>query len=333
MMLGYDFCKSDAYHFGLYIKFVIPTGTKIDQCFLQNVLTPVIGNGRHFELGVGFSAHTNFLVCDSSSFGIFADGYIDGMFGACQTRTYDLPGMPMSRYALAFNVENDGEGDYTVNSNTIAAIGDVNLNQGNVTATRGEFMLDLIWSCCNWELGIGYALAAQSREQMACPPCGGTASVNGQYGFVGQAYQNSFGVGTILPASGTANPTVDNGVVSTFAAAGVPNTSFSVPVNFYNLGNTNNVAEMDDDANAAYTYGTPTEADGSNLAEVGVFTSNCSGLMGRQVLNRVFGHIDYVWRDCSWQPELGILGSIGFAPTSSVTAAYWDVGARCGFAF
>lgn len=338
IMLGYDFCKSDAYHLGLYLKFVIPTGTKINACFLENVLSPVIGNGRHFEFGVGASAHANFMVCDTSAWAIMADGYITRMFGTNQTRTFDLPGQPMSRYALAYPVTMDANNTYSVDSSTIAAIGDVNLYNGNVAANRGELIVDLIYSNCNWEIGGGYALAAQSSEQMSCGSCSTTNNLNNGsftspvvtgYGIVGQTLQNMIGVGTILPAAATT--TYVDGFVTT--ALGTGTGPFTVPVQFFNLGATNQVSEIADGESAAYTYGTPVSADAQTLADVGEFTGNCSGLMGRQVLNRIFGHVDYIWRDCSWQPEIGVVGSIGFSPCNSLTAAYWDVGGRVGFAF
>lgn len=335
IMLGYDFCKSDAYHLGLYLKFVIPTGTKIDSCFLENVLTPVIGNGRHFEFGIGASAHANFMVCDTSAWAIMADGYITRMFGANQTRTFDLPGQPMSRYALAFPVTMDSTNSYSVDSSTMVAIGDVNLYSGNVTANRGELVVDLIYSNCNWEVGGGYALAAESAQQMSCDSCSTSNNLNNGsftspvvtgYGIVGQTLQNTVGVGTILPA----NTDYSNGYVSVALTGTSP---FQVPVQFFNLGATNQVAEIADGDSAGYSYGTPGVADAQNLVNVGDFSGNCSGLMGRQVLNRIFGHIDYIWRDCAWQPEIGVVGSIGFSPCNSLTAAYWDVGGRVGFAF
>lgn len=317
IMLGYDFCKSDAWHLGAYLKFVIPTGTKIDQCFLQYVLTPVIGNGRHFELGIGASGHATVYSCDTSSFGIYGDGYIDYMFGACQTRTFDLPNQPMSRYALAYSLNNE-DGDLSQDG-TIQAIGDVNTYQGNVTATRGEFMLDCIWACRNFELGLGYAFAGQTKESISCSSCN-TSDATSSYALVGNVLQNTVGAGPVTGAT-TA--------VGTLALTGATTVATT---NFINLGPSGQVAAIENGENAAYSYGEAADLEDAviDLAQV---SGNCSGLMSGQVLNRLFGHIDYVWRDCAWQPEIGILGSIGFVPSSQVTANYWDLGARIGFAF
>ncbi len=323
IMIGYDFCKSDATHLGVYLKFVIPTGTKIDQCLLKYVLTPVIGNGHHFEFGVGLSGHANLWVCDTSSFGVYGDGYIDRMFGTCQTRTFDLKGQPMSRYALLYPLTGDQATGYA-NSNTMVAAGDINLYQGDVTATRGELMLDFIWACKNWEVGLGYAFSGQTAESMSCNSCV-ASSESSAYALVGNALQQTIGVGPV---------STDSWETATFDVSGYDNATTFPKSNFFYLGSTDSAAQVASGENAAYSYG-----DSAVLDDAAILLSNnnlqgnCSGLMSGQVLNRIFGHIDYVWRDCAWQPEIGIVGSYGFVPQGKPTANYWDLGARIGFAF
>lgn len=331
IMIGYDFCKSDASHLGAYLKFVIPTGTQINPCLLQYVLNPVIGNGRHFEFGIGLSGHANLWVCDNSSFGVYGDGYIDYMYGACQTRTFDLPNQPMSRYALAYPLQGDANNEYSI-GNTMQAIGDVNLYQGNVNATRGEFMLDFIWACHNWEVGLGYAFTGQTAEKMNCNSCISSPSTNA-YALVGEALQQSFGVGPISPANATdANGTINIAAYNnTMPPAGG---SLYPQADFFYLGSTDQAAKVSQGENAAYVYGADTALqDAAFSLSANDQAGNCSGLMNAQVLNKIFGHIDYVWRDCAWQPEIGIVGSVGFVPSGKPTANYWDLGARIGFAF
>jgi len=322
VMLGYDFCKSDASHLGAYLKFVIPTGTKIDQCLIQYVLNPVIGNGRHFEFGVGLTGHANLWVCDTSSLGIYGDGYIDYMFGACQTRTFDLAGQPMSRYSLVYPLTGDQASGYSLVPNTMNAVGDINLYQGNVTATRGEFMLDLIWACRSWEVGLGYAFSGQTAEKINCNSCSTTSDATA-YALVGNTLQQTFGVGRTSTLNLT-DATFSNGAYTN------PNLPAS---NFFYIGPTGMASAVDAGQNSAYSYGNPDVLLDEAAFLVSNLQGNCSGLMSGQVLNRIFGHIDYVWRDCAWQPEVGIVGSIGFVPSGKPTANYWDLGARMGFAF
>jgi hypothetical protein len=92
-------------------------------------------------------------------------------------------------------------------------------------------------------------------------------------------------------------------------------------------------SSVDAGTNAAYSYGNSDIVLSEAAFQLPALDGNCSGLMSCQVLNRIFGHIDYVWSDCAWQPEVGIVGSIGFVPAGKPTANYWDLGARVGFAF
>lgn len=316
LWLGYDFCKSDANHLGAYLKFVIPTGTQVDECFVQNVFNNFIGNGRHFEFGIGLSAHTNFWVCDESSFGLYGDAYITHVFGATQTRTFDLPGLPMSRYALVYNVTG-AEG--ALAAGKIQALGDVNVIDTTVTAAaHGEVVLDLIWACKNFEAGIGYSYKGQSAEKGDCSPCSSEGSA-ANYAYVGKAPQQYFGVGVSSATESSA--AVQNTTVNATAATTTAPFWLDTPT-----GLVSSVAQGE---NPAMVYG-ENAAIADALIQLPNTEGNCSGFMPAQNLNLIFGHLDYVWRDCAWQPEVGILGSIGFGKH---TAAYWDIGGRIGFAF
>jgi hypothetical protein len=318
IMIGYDFCKSDANHLGMYLKFVIPTGTKIDQSLLQYVLNPIIGNGRHFELGLGISAHMNVWACDSYSFGIFSDGYIDYMFGTSQTRTFDLKNQPMSRYTLVYELEGNQFDGYSVGNN-MSAVGDINIYEGNVSGYRGEFLIDCIWKFQNWELGLGYEFVGQSKEkiQYNIIPKGEKS-----YSYVGNILQNSFGV----------NVTDKNLTSAKIDFKAYDQTTKYPTVNFFNLGNIGEVATINSNQNSIYSYGEGADIASANFLLPDV-KNNCSGLMSGQILNKLFCHIDYVWADYKWQPAIGILGSIGFVPSGYPTPNYWDLGMRIGLAF
>lgn len=316
LWLGYDFCKSDANHVGAYLKFVIPTGTQVNECFVQQVFNNFIGNGRHFEFGIGLSAHTNFWVCDESSFGIYGDAYITHVFGATQTRTFDLPGLPMSRYALVYNVTG-AEG--ALATGKIQALGDVNVVDTTVTAAaHGEIVVDLIWACKNFEAGIGYSYKGQSAEKGDCSPCSSDVAP-GNFAYVGNAPQRYFGVGV---SSATESAALVQNTIPTATAA-------TTTSPFWLDEKTGFVSSVSKGQNPAMVYG-ENAAIADALIQLPNTEDNSSGFMPAQNLNLIFGHLDYVWRDCAWQPEVGILGSIGFGKH---TAAYWDIGGRIGFAF
>jgi hypothetical protein len=338
LQLGYDFYKHDDKHFGVYAKAVIPTGTKLDDCWAENTFAPTVGNGRHFELGGGISGHMQLWEGDDSEFTAYVDGYMTHMFKATQRRTFDLPGLPMSRYALVKDLsfdstislatpnqptsytiaDNNNSGD-AYKYNGLKALGDVNTASVDISvAVRGEAMLDLIYGYKNWEFGAGYAFSGQSRDKMTC--YNENTTDGHTYGFLGDA-----GTASII--------FLGNGGAGTAKAATFLNPTEGAFGGGTQIYAKTSSAVANKDA-GAYTYGN--NADPLPASDTNTFTlpqCNHSGLMNGQILHRIFGHVDYVWSDCSWMPQLGILGSFGFSQDSYRTAEYWDLGARFGFSF
>jgi len=88
MAVGYNFLCCDYYHFGFDVRAIFPTGTRPDAQFWFN---PVVGNGHHFEVGAGASAHYELWnnACDSS-FSVWGNGKVYHMFRTTQRRIFDL---------------------------------------------------------------------------------------------------------------------------------------------------------------------------------------------------------------------------------------------------
>lgn len=316
--LGWDFCKSECKHLAVYIRAVFPTGTNLNACWLsQGTFAPIVGNGHHFELGVGINGHATFWECDESDFSAYLDGYVTHMFGASTFRSFDMPGLPMSRYALLKGITGTVDAGDLAYSGTLSALGDVNTACINTScAARSEIILDFIYSACNWKFGLGYAFSGQSAESSNCCSVGSSDSSSSLYGFKG-------GTGLVEIKYKLVDKTVFSGVLATPVTPALAT---------FDAEKDESVATKD---SGAYSYGMDT--DGADMATDSFtlpnLSCNTSGLMGSQILNKVFAHIDYVWTDSCWQPELGILGSVGFGSGSKTTAQYWDLGVRLGFAF
>jgi hypothetical protein len=106
-VLGYDAFCNECYHLGLNFQVIAPTGTRPDAEF---VFEPIIGNGRHVEVGAGLSGHYELWNngCDQS-FGIFVEGSVFHMFRAKQKRTFDLKENGIgSRYLLFKKFDSNG---------------------------------------------------------------------------------------------------------------------------------------------------------------------------------------------------------------------------------
>lgn len=113
IILGWDFCLKQAGHAGFTFLVVAPTGSRPNGEFL---FEPVLGNGKHWELGVGFTGHL--IIWDElngQELGIYTDIMLSHLFNARQRRTFDIkPNGFGSRYILAKQFDNTGNFTGTV---------------------------------------------------------------------------------------------------------------------------------------------------------------------------------------------------------------------------
>jgi hypothetical protein len=328
LKLGYDFFKNNNCHFGVYLRGVIPTGTEIDKNWNEYILTPVVGNGRHFEFGVGLTGHKTFNCGDSKDLTIFIEGYIDHVLKNQQFRTADLIKQPMSRYALIRSLQyNADQSDYIYTGN-IFSLGDVNSGFVNVSIDlRSEFIFDFIFDVCSWKFGCGYAFSGQTEEKIK--DCESLSIGNSKK--VADNFYFGYAVG---------NPDVNLIADMSNAAFGTTG-NLLLPIKTGNdltsgaslsLENNNDVTI--DGNSGLYLYGESTFPDGASESDIFILPDlkNSQGLMNAQILNRIFLHIDYTF-DSLWMPTIGIIGSYGFGSENYFTANYWDLGIRMGVSF
>ena len=355
IQLGYDFYKCDNKHFGLYLRAVIPTGTDIDQDYAAYLFQPVIGNGGHFEFGVGASGHAELWSNDDNAFNAYVDGYLTHMFAVPQFRIFDASNLPMSRYALmkelTYSPSHDSDSDLYQYNHVLKMLGDINNATGDVSCdVRGEFMLDLVYTHCNWEVGAGYAFSGQSHEKMDQDSLS-SSSNNYLYGYKGSSFEDEMYItvgsdaGAINRFNGETGYAWEQTIATSNNLPSLTETSLvlanisstAVVADSSVFGVQSNNAVVGGKAGGAYKVGPSSDADGgdtdaTDLIKGGLDINN-SGLMDGQQLHRIFGHVDYVWSNCDWMPYLGVVGSIGMSPDSYKTASYWDVGARLGFSY
>jgi hypothetical protein len=98
--LGYDWFIHDLHHIGIKTQFAIPLGTRPHSEFL---FEPVVGNGHHYELGAGITAHAHLWenIETEEKVDFFVDITVNHMFKTQQRRAFDVIGKPNSRYMLA----------------------------------------------------------------------------------------------------------------------------------------------------------------------------------------------------------------------------------------
>ena len=190
--LGWNFWQSDCYHLGLNLQFAAPTGKKKEPCFLFDAM---IGNGNHWEVGGGLTAHYNFWTSEDNenTFSFHLDANITHMFKECRKRTFDLCNKPNSAYMLAAKFgdnpntdppndqvasdpTNDLDIDGTSTIPTRQFAGEyapvANLSTVNVDVSIGvqaDIVAQFTYTCGGMIWDFGYNFWGRSCEKIECP--------------------------------------------------------------------------------------------------------------------------------------------------------------------
>lgn len=364
LWLGYDAYCDKKKHLGLYLKMVIPTGTLINQEWLTYAFAPVVGNGHHFEFGGGLSAHYDFCQNNNLSLQAKIDGYITHVFSTTQTRWFDKLNLPMSRYAILKQLQFTGNsGMNALNDNydlqQLNYLG--NINTANLEISndmRAEAIAELHLAYCLFSASVGYAfsgLTADKINQCEQPLINTTNEEQPNsisYGFKGNAPLSTVVVTNINRHNETFTPDdnkdTDGITPQNYPLAAIYNPDGSPTLTTelmvkssadvtiggnsgaYFYGNTTNQQEVPEGEDPATTYTGPTSNDLFSLPSI--TAENQSGLMKGQILNRLFGKLEYTWENL-YQPTVGIVGSYGFTTKKYFTANYWDLGLYVGCTF
>ena len=315
---GWNYVHED-YHFGFNIQSAAPTGKRPHGEFL---LEPEIGNGKHWELGVGLSGHWTMWRSEDEErhFDLVIEADVTHLFNAKQRRTFDLIGKPNSRYMLAEKlVSNTGDPNAlsgTSNAgfefgNTYSPVANFSTRDiGVKIGVQGDiiFMFNYTSRGLSWDLG--YNFWGMSKEQIhlsnkenAFPESTwalkGDASIAGQSTGTGNPIVllaateggdgKTNGIGATIH-TGTnalapdplANPNVDSAVLATTGTS-VPPT----PVNVFNQ-----------------TTQISTSVPPIFIKETDLDLKH-AGISGTS--NKIYTHISYTWIDREdWIPYLGI---------------------------
>jgi hypothetical protein len=190
--LGWNFLHDEDYHLGVGLHVAAPTGNKVRADY---VLQPVVGNGKHWELGGTAHGHYVFWRSEDEEkhFGFYVDAVITHLFNANEQRTFDLNNKDNSRYMLASKftkqVTNDLAGRTTAGTSTTGSTAAtsqfalVYAPVANLTTTDYKVsvgvqaditaMFNFTSRGLSWD--VGYNFWGRSCESIKCPsecdPC------------------------------------------------------------------------------------------------------------------------------------------------------------------
>ncbi|MFC1842942.1 hypothetical protein ACFLYU_04755 [Candidatus Dependentiae bacterium] len=209
--LGYNFVLDKDYHFGFFFQVSAPLGNRPCAKYL---FEPIVGNGKHWEIGGGLSGSWIFNQCEDNPeryMGIWIDMTLTHLIKSCQRRSFDILCKSNSRYMLLEQLDTnekdlkivyDGESivaNLQYKKNLIPAINwstfrtDVRIDLQTDIAIKLGFVRN------NSSFDIGYNFWARSGEKFArecrctCEPTCKYA-VKGDtfvYGYYGGAQENS----------------------------------------------------------------------------------------------------------------------------------------------
>lgn len=175
LILGYDFWKTEAGSLGIYAQYTAPTGNKPCADF---VFAPVVGNGKHHEIGAGLRASCKLWEndCDENLYAYF-DGHVTSLLKNHQLRSFDFIykgqnavfANTMSRYALLKELTpNNGDTGYDYAGQLINAINFTTRNVAVRVPVKGDATLRFIYTRGCFDFGFGYNMYGHSNEKIGC---------------------------------------------------------------------------------------------------------------------------------------------------------------------
>jgi len=333
MALGWNFLCDEDYHVGINIRAAAPTGNRPEGYYL---FEPIVGNGKHWELGGGFSSHVvlNRSIDEEKRWEFYFDANVTHLFKAKQCRTFDLCCKPLSRYMLAAKfssevndlqaADDDGFGQpdnpqapakqflgiYSPVANVTTFAVDVSADiQGDIVA-----MLQHIHG--NWSFDLGYNFWGRSCEKidLRCDCCPFT---EGTWGLKGDAFMYGF------------TPYVDETAKAVPLSATQSQATICQGTNNWpnglngiawpqNPGIDNKKLAWDDSNNPLLIYdfsANTTHQIYTSLdpALISICDIDINGAKTKGISHKFFAAFDYTWRNLEeYVPYIGLGGEIEF---------------------
>lgn len=336
MAVGYNFVLNDCNFLGFNFRVYAPTGNRPKGEF---VFEPIVGNGKHWEVGGGFMAGYMFWRSedDESSLGFYTVGNFTHLCRATQTRTFDLVGKPNSRYMLAERL-----GTPVMNLFAAPAQGD----NANITQPTAQFKIGNVpqysytpvanlttipvhvsspvqvditalfdYSACGLSVDIGYNFWARACEKISIRNDGGPLRLASGNVWALKGDVNVFGFEatpsdspvalSATQSTATIHAGTNNGDAQN---PGVDNPEFAF---FTTASNADQITILPGQV------GGPTTQQRTSNDPIFLSLENLDleGASSKGMSHKIFAHISYTWTECDdVVPYVGIGGKAEFGP-------------------
>ncbi|HEX4069085.1 MAG TPA: hypothetical protein VHX42_03230 [Candidatus Babeliales bacterium] len=334
--LGWNYLHED-YHVGFNIQAAAPTGSRPNGEFL---FEPYVGNGKHWELGLGLSAHWTMWRSqdDEQHLDFIFEADVTHLFNASQQRTFDLIGKPNSRYMLAEKMNlkptqnlfgntepNEGPGTVTQASSQFnseySPVANFSTRHVNVSiGVQGDIVAMLNYTYHGFSFDLGYNYWGMSHEDIDLTDCDNAPvfpenmwALKGDAQTFGFAQPGSPGNILVVPLSGTEmGGTSSSGTGATIhQGTNIPKATDAMPA-ITNPGVDNaQFAQTGDGLGSAIIHAGSITGPQVQTSIQPIFISvtdlNIEGAETRGSSNKIFSHFSYTWIDREdWIPYLGI---------------------------
>lgn len=336
LVVGYNFLDCDDYHFGAGAQVVAPTGNRPEGKYL---FEPIVGNGKHWELGAYFTGHVTLWHCqdEDASFGFYIDASVTHLFNTRHRRTADLNFRPLSRYMLAEKFTSPAvalSGGATSAGSVVptaqfahefSPIANLTTRDVQVSiGVQGDIAAQFTYVEGGWNWDLGYNFWGRSCERFskcknscssssscasACSSsnaCNTTFAPN-TWGVKGDAYAFGFPAAGCTPLSATENTATINAGTN-FAATGASSTTLVA------AGQPNPGVDYKQLAWAGIGGAEIFAADGvtqinTSIDPVLISTSDFNFAGTRGFSQKLYTHVNYQWLDLEcWSPYIGLGG-------------------------
>lgn len=336
------------YHAGLNFRFGIPTSNRAHG---ELLFEPIAGNGHHWEVGVGFTAHYDLWhSCDDrDKLGVYFDANITHLCNATQLRSFDLKkNGPGSRYMLLEQIGSPSnnlflgapDGPAAPNQyirRLLPAINVTTLETKISFDIQADLAIKLSYQRQGLDIDFGYNFWSRSKEKLHCR----ALFPSNQFAVKGDAQVYGFD-GTTAPVTPIPlNATQSNATLHAGQGSGNGN--------FQNLNADSPVIAADSATNLNNLTPADATALGLPLLQI-VRTSNpaillqdsdidCeSALLPKASTNSLFMHVGHVWDKGEefWQPYIGFGAQVEFATgcvQKNCGTSQWAVWLKGGVAF
>ena len=340
--LGWNFLIDEDYHLGIGAHVAAPTGNKRKA---EYVMSPVIGNGNHWEVGGTVHGHYVFWRSDDEEkqFGFYFDAVLTHLFRTNEQRTFDLCCKDNSRYMLVskFTPTNIPRANSAIlagkpNAGTgttgrviaTSEFDNVYAPVANLTTTdvkvsvgvQADIVAMFNFQRRGFSWDIGYNFWTRSCESIECPrectPCNPDSIFDrnnkDRWALKGDARMFGFRGGNpitpILLSASQSNATIHKGTNAGFVDATLTDAELQ------NAGVDNALFAISSSERIIHT---PTTEGGFDINANQIKTSIQTVFLSprdvalqetKGLSHKVFTNLSYNW-DRNWNPYLGIGGS------------------------